>query len=225
MKFINSALLGVAVLSCVTASANAADVEVYGDGGLILGDEVPYVAQSVWTGFYVGGSFGASFGSILDDEQRGRLEVDNGAHVSAHIGYNWESPSHLVYGVEADMGIIDDEFQGLGITDHIASLRGRLGYNNGSSMVYGTGGLAYIGYDQEFAEANVIGNNALGFAVGVGWEHKLLNNFGIGLEGNYYSIFGEDDQFGDGFDHDFWVIRARASYYIDGFYGDQDPLK
>lgn len=213
-------MLGAIVLCCVPVCANAADI--YGNEGNIFGDEVPYVAQSTWAGFYAGGHIGATFD---DTFARGgaETELDNGLNLGVHVGYNWASQSFLVYGVEADLGIVDDEFQGDGVTDYAATLRGRIGYDNGSSLIYATGGLAWVGYDPEFADDNQFDDKAIGYVLGLGWDHKLTSNMGVGLEGLYFNVNANEDIFGGDLNQQVWIIRARASYYLNSGY--EDPLK
>lgn len=222
VKLINSALLGTAVLFSVPVCADAADI--YGNGGVILEDEVPYAARGLWDGLYAGGHVGATFDSTFENEQGDQQELDNGANVGVHVGYNWETQSNWILGVEADFGIADDEARGVGITDYIATLRGRLGYANGSSLLYATAGAALANYDEDIAALTGFNDNGLGYVLGVGWNHKLLNNLGVGFEGLYYDVTADGLQDGGDINQQFFIIRARMSYFLnrDGY---EEPLK
>lgn len=123
-----------------------------------------------WTGFYAG--LNAGFGIARNPTtfaSSGSTTVDHFTLVpegflgGGQIGYNWQS-SNWVYGLEAD-------FQGSALKDNgncllvcfpvplpapfltsgnvdqqltwFGTVRGRLGYSIGSTLFYGTGGLAY----------------------------------------------------------------------------------
>ena len=92
---------------------------------------------------------------------------------------------------------------------------GRLGYAFGPTLVYATGGAAFIGFDD-----NVSGSDSdTGWVGGLGIEHKLRENVSIGAEALYYG-FENDDSGSD--DNNFWAARARLTYH---FNGGRDALK
>ncbi len=127
------------------------------------------VAAANWSGFYAGGNFGGGTArnlasvTVIDD-----LGNVNGAETfnlspagylgGGQIGYNWQA-TNWVLGFEVD-------FQGTSLKDDkscqfacaisapqfqfidqrlpwLGTVRGRLGYAAGSSLIYATGGLAY----------------------------------------------------------------------------------
>jgi outer membrane immunogenic protein len=115
-----------------------------------------------WTGYYVGGNFGAAFGttSVTDILATNGLPwVVNGGHWSskpvgftggAQAGYNWQFGGGLVLGVEGDVGYLGlrgtsqypllttttvDTHGGL-----FSTARGRLGFAYDHVLFYGTGG-------------------------------------------------------------------------------------
>jgi outer membrane immunogenic protein len=100
--------------------------------------------------------------------------------------------------------------------DTLGSLRGRLGYAVGKTLVYATGGVAFL--DSEDAD-----ETQTGWVAGAGIEHKIRDNISLGLEGLYYSF--EDDYDGIAFrdrvivspvevERDFWTIQARLTYHL-----------
>lgn len=125
-----------------------------------------------WTGFYVGGNIGYSWGNgaptynepafspTLPTTITGSNHLD-GAIGGGQIGYNWQLNSSWVTGLEADLQLADekasrnfffpDGSDGEGVTGSFNSkivwfgtVRGRLGWLfNPTTMLYATGGLAY----------------------------------------------------------------------------------
>ncbi len=55
-----------------------------------------------------------------------------------HAGYNWQKDGPLVLGIEGDVMFGDE-------VDYLASIRGRIGYAMGDVLLYGTGGVAFMG--------------------------------------------------------------------------------
>ena len=193
-----------------------------------------YMPAITWTGFYFGVHAGAAFddseedcefkkdcyavrmeyGSDDDDDDD---DDDTSWLAGLHVGYNWQKPSNWVLGIEGDVSFADD-------IDYLASLRGRLGYAFGPTLVYATGGVAFLGVDEEFSDDDTI----TGWVAGLGIEHKLKDSMSIGLEGLYYS-FDEDKNYPSYLDcdedeRDFWVVRARLTYHFTDSYAEA-PLK
>jgi outer membrane immunogenic protein len=119
-----------------------------------------------WSGFYIGGNGGGATAlnrSSLDIAGLGsptskfNLSPD-GYFGGAQIGYNWQA-ANWVYGLEADIqgaSLKDDRVCLLSCTtgqfvsydqkmQWFGTVRGRVGYSLGSTLFYGTGGLAYGG--------------------------------------------------------------------------------
>jgi outer membrane immunogenic protein len=229
LKAFKYALVGSAFLFGAVSAASAADV-YQRDGG--LKDEPYAYAPITWTGFYVGANVGATFGDGLDfdTEKSGDItfDVDNALMAGIHIGYNWQTPSSWVYGIEADLGIVNDDVEDpdIDVTDYLATIRGRLGYAYGNSLIYGTAGVAFVGYSDDLQDRGSE-EAAVGFVVGGGIEHKLSSNFSLGVEGLYYDFSSEGINVTAGdfdLDRDFWAIRARATYHFSADRYDA-PLK
>jgi outer membrane immunogenic protein len=179
-----------------------------------LGVRVPPVKAHVmvpagydWTGFYVGGNVGYSFGrSSFDwaftDPTNGALFAAgsnsnnlNGVLGGAQAGYNWQR-ANWVFGVEADIqgtgqrGSTENLCVAqnactrifYGITqslDWFGTLRGRVGYAVAPSwMLYVTGGLAFGAVDTEITLSNQgVLSTAGSSRTRLGWTA------GAGLEG------------------------------------------
>jgi outer membrane immunogenic protein len=230
------ALLGATFLVGASAfsAANAADV--YEKGGSLKDGPVDYRPAISWAGFYAGVNAGGVFSDSIDlsasdgeESGSGDFDVDNTFLVGVHVGYNWQTARNVVLGVEGDISLLggerDVEFDGekLGEQDDnwLASIRGRLGYAAGSTLIYATGGVAFLNGDNAPFDDTVTG-----WVAGGGIEHKFRENWSLGLEGLYYAF--EDDTTFEGvdmdYDRDFFTVKARLSYH---FGGDRysEPLK
>ena len=127
--------------------------------------------------------------------------IDDAAFTAGgHIGYNWQTPRDIVFGVEGDGDFLDG-------TDYLATVRGRLGYAFGPTLVYGTGGGAFIGFSDDVNGKN----NDTGWVAGGGIEHKIRENLSVGVEGLYYGF--DDNSNDNGGDNNFWTARARLTYH------------
>jgi outer membrane immunogenic protein len=104
------------------APAKAADMPIY--------KAAPAVFD--WTGFYVGGhlGYGRENGSDAD-----------GFIGGLQVGYNWQFNRNWVIGIEGDYTFTDITEPTIPAkVDYFASVRGRLGYAMGRTLIYGTGG-------------------------------------------------------------------------------------
>lgn len=194
-KHLSFYLAGALALGGALPAANAADINR--DRGSLKDGPAEYMPSITWSGFYIGGHIGAAWGD--DDVDI----IDESAFLAgAHLGYNWQGPSNIVIGVEGDVSFLDE-------IDYLASVRGRLGYAFGPTLAYATGGVAFIGFDED-----LFGNDSdTGWVAGLGIEHKLRENVSIGAEALYYGF--ENDDFGSD-DSNFWTARARLTYHFNG---------
>ena len=199
MKSIKLTLLGATFLAGagVLSAANAADV--YARGSLKDGPE-EYMPAITWSGFYIGANAGGAFSDSDSNDD------DSTFIGGVHAGYNWQRSNNLLLGIEADVDFADD-------IDYLATVRGRLGWTAGPALFYGTGGAAFIGFDDSFDD-----DSETGWVAGGGVEYKLRENVSVGVEGLYYSF--DDNNNSD--DFNFWTVRARLTYH----FGDRfEPLK
>jgi outer membrane immunogenic protein len=190
----------------------------------------------------------------------------SGAFGGGQIGYNWQGVYHpnLVVGVEADIqgaDISGDEAQtaatngGSSIVraesrlDWFGSVRGRIGYDAGSMLVYATGGFAFGGVKDKLAVTASFGGasdtasihedrTATGYTVGGGVEHTLSRAWSLKAEYQYIDL-GSDTlsatktltvpgvavvtATGKGeYDHSYNTVRVGLNYHIQSGY---DPIK
>jgi|SRR6185437_1296724 len=134
---------------------------------------MPVAAVYNWTGFYVGGNVGYSWGNSDTDTFFNNAPFFSITHPDAlrlngivgggQVGFNWQATPTWVFGVEADWQASDEKASG-SVSDPFAvpfvsvgtvttsyeakissfgTLRGRVGYTWDRLLVYGTAGLAY----------------------------------------------------------------------------------
>ncbi|MBB4004956.1 MAG: outer membrane beta-barrel protein [Aurantimonas endophytica] len=226
----------------------------------------PVATTATWTGIYIGGQAGVAFSDsdsvdfdadndgVFGDGTFDSGDDNNAGFIGgAHIGYDHQFANNVVLGAVADINYIDAEtnrnysvvLPGGGGTanfglneelDYMGTVRARLGYAFDSILVYGTGGLAYAGYDRSssmpatgfagytFEED---GDDAdVGYTVGGGIDVMATQNISFGVEylytnlgSNDYSVTATNANSELNFttesnddDLDFHTIWAKASY-------------
>jgi outer membrane immunogenic protein len=245
MKMYRVGLLAFTLTSVAAlTSANAADIYIPGPGGYKDGPLV----QS-WAGFYVGVNGGYGWSDHSDKFAAPSLPFGGldpkGGFGGGQIGYNWQGVWHpqLVLGVEADIqgSGIKDEATAHGVTfksnlDWFGTVRGRLGYAFGSSLLYATGGFAFGGIDNEISSTPppVTSKNsrtANGYTVGGGLEYKFTPAWSAKVEYQFIDL-GRNDPALNGHDScvgtikceddAFHTVRAGINYHFGSGYV---PLK
>jgi high affinity Mn2+ porin len=180
-----------AALLCCSEGAIAADLS-----GVLPTKAPPPAAAAAydWTGLYVGGHLGYATGSSdwtatqagAASPLAGSLDLFNGFNafggtgsylLGLQAGYNYMSPSRIVFGVEADVSFpnllsgnqtISSPLIGLAnYQDQVemsGTVRGRIGYAPGNWLFYATGGFAYS-FDH-LTRSQIAGATVGGTAVG-----------------------------------------------------------
>ncbi len=262
----SSNLLGVTCASVIVlgiGSVNAADL--YRSGGMKDG---PYVAAPVWTGFYAGINGGGAFGAsenlrVTNNSDYTEADIGqfyrDGGFGGGQIGYNWSGfgwGNQVVIGVEADI-------QGSGIgssfnrndvnysgypalfsasqsIDYFGTVRGRLGYAVGNTLIYATGGLAYANINTKvnlaipyYSATNVLSSNQTetGWVAGGGIEYLFAPSWSLKVEYQYIDLGNQTISNVDNngyvtdrmpFDNAFHTVRAGINYHVNSSYV---PLK
>jgi outer membrane immunogenic protein len=241
---IRNLCIGLMGAVALVTSAKAADV--YPRGGGSLKDGPSYAGVS-WAGFYAGVNGGGAWSDQSDKFAFAPTAFGgispSGGFGGGQIGYNWQGIWHpnLVLGAEADIqgaGIDDKatDVQGnVGLhtvkssLDFFGTVRGRLGYASGPSLVYATGGFAYGGIKNK-VDGNESSGTATGFAVGGGWEYKFNPAWSAKVEYQFIDLGRNDPPSGGrpvcSFlkceDDAFHTVRAGLNYHILPGY---EPLK
>lgn len=200
LKSTTSLLALTAALGVNTASAADMPTKMYQPPAV--------VAEPSWTGFYFGGSVGGAWDNLNETNGPGGIAASKlqsadlsgtSVVVGVHAGYNWEF-NRWVVGVEGDIsglpfrkariapnataGNVEASLSGL------ASLRGRIGYAFGQNLIYGTGGVGWIGEnflnvpgDLVSSRSHLVTPIQTVPVVGGGYEYKVTRNMTAGLEG------------------------------------------
>lgn len=205
---------------------------------------------SPWEGFYFGVTGGYATGdadvngslrqnhlnpaSQLVSED-GKADLDGGM-VGGLVGYDYSVGNGIVIGVVGDlswMGISGDAdvdpaviLSGTDYTvdasvDWLGTIRGRVGFELGDALIYGTGGLAFGGVDTDLhvAGGGNIGSDSgtqFGWTVGAGINYMATERIMLGAEYLYVDL-GEQSydfqRFGDAdIDLNMHIIRGTLSF-------------
>jgi outer membrane immunogenic protein len=189
-----------------------------------------------WTGFYVGAYYGTSLSQseATTDVVGGSVDLnDTGLTAGGTLGYNWQfSPTGLV-GIEGDFGWLGtkrifndfDSAQTFGVkSTWYATLRGRLGYVTGPSVLYVTGGAAWVNAEESFgipAAVSVTKDTGTGWTAGVGIETKLSRSWTTKTEYLYMDLGSSSVTGATGlpaatltanYDNQFHVIKTGLNY-------------
>jgi len=176
--------------------------------------KAPYIRSVFdWTGLYVGAHAGFGRGSstaVLADPATSTTSNSFGGMIGGvQAGYNYQLPSGMLLGVEADISFPNYLTSNSVVSslatvrsdvteqwDYVGTARGRVGYVAGPWLVYATGGLAWAG--ERFLNTPAIGSDEktlhtrLGWAAGGGVEYALAPDWSVRLE-YLYSQFGKAD--------------------------------
>jgi high affinity Mn2+ porin len=188
------------------------DAAIAADISMLMPVKAPIIANYDWTGAYFGGTVGYGRGrarsTLFDPDPSSATNSFGSLFGGAQIGYNYQLPSRLVLGVEADMAFANflgaDDVVSSRTTpqtdvahriDAIGSVRGRVGYAINHWLVYATGGLAWT--RARFQQMPGLVNDAdkvlrtvTGWTVGAGAEVAFAPNWTARAE-YLYSRFGD----------------------------------
>jgi outer membrane immunogenic protein len=172
-----------------------------------------------WTGLYMGGQIGYAWGSdpINEVDQTGATAPaffniqPNGVIGGAHVGYNLQI-AQWVAGLEGTVdgsslsGTASDVQPTGGVamsvrTEVQGSIRARVGVAFDRVLIYGTGGVAFAGFDDNYSGAGPTfslneqdSKTRTGWTVGGGIDYAVTNNWSIGVEYRY-SDFGRSTDY------------------------------
>jgi outer membrane immunogenic protein len=224
-------LTGVSVSLLAFGAANAADM---GRGSL---KDAPYSSTTfAWTGVYGGVTAGYGWGeadTFLDrgDNHGVASNSPGGGLIGLTAGYNWQWAPQWIVGIEGDFSYADisdrskhlwDGHYWTGGWNSLATLRGRVGYSFGSTLVYATGGFAaldsseYIMGDNDNDQSTDGRGWRTGWVVGAGIEHAFTDRISGKIE--YLHAGFEDLSTSDGngnpagFGADLDLIRVGLNY-------------
>jgi outer membrane immunogenic protein len=219
MKLISRACAGLFALALLAVPARAADAPVKGP---------IYKAAPVfnWSGFYVGGTIGYGWGETDWTAGGIRIPFDtDGVIGGLTLGRNWQAAgSRWVFGIEGDISAADIKGRvflpcsGAGCTstvEWLSTLRGRVGYAQGTWLFYGTGGVAFGGVNY-FAPAAPVDTTRteVGWTAGLGIEAMLGRNWSWKVEYLFVDLGRSDPFFLAVFtdSHEIHIARLGVNY-------------
>jgi outer membrane immunogenic protein len=166
----------------------------------------------LWAGPYAGASIGYAWGESeqnydrAGDHGEATLEPD-GAAAAITGGYNWMWDENFLFGLEADIGVINvsqgatEVFDGHVWSTNIGpfwgTFRGRAGYTMDNILMFVTGGLVVASID-DTSIGNTPGETAkeddlnVGWVIGGGVEYALDNSWTLKAE-YLHMDFGRTD--------------------------------
>jgi outer membrane immunogenic protein len=188
-------LAGVGMLAMLGAgaTANAADLS----RRAAMPVKAPLYAPYNWTGLYVGINGGGAWGRsdwTSAAGTTGNFNV-NGGLVGGTLGYNWQTPNNLVFGLETDIDWTDIK----GSTacaagtcetrnNYLGTARGRIGYAFNRVMPYITGGLAYGDVRPGLVGGSQDNDFKAGWTVGGGVEVAVAGPWSVKAEYLYADL-------------------------------------
>ncbi|MGO9006472.1 MAG: outer membrane protein [Beijerinckiaceae bacterium] len=202
-------LLSTAALVALGGSAFAADLPSRSAPPLYMPPPPPVFT---WTGVYIGGQIGYEWGnsnSALFPTGTSPAagiafasSTPSGITGGAHIGYNYQV-AQLVFGLEGDANgssYRGNQLLGAGTlttsSDIDGSIRGRLGVAFDRALLYGTGGVAFAPFRDQYALGGLVDDTTttrVGWTVGGGIEYAVTNNWSLRGEYRYtdYGHYGD----------------------------------
>ena len=186
------ALTSAATLAVTPAFAGNLETPVAEPAPQPVPQAMPVTAD--WTGFYAGGQLG--FGDVDTDAGAS----GDGAIGGLVAGYDYDYGT-WVLGGGIDYDFADIDVGGATVVENVARLKLRGGYKMGNGLLYATGGMAY-------ADTDTLGSDN-GYFVGVGYEHKVTDQFSLGGEALYHQF---DDFDGSGIDVDATTVQLRGTF-------------
>jgi outer membrane immunogenic protein len=192
----------------------------------------PPVPIFTWTGLYVGGQIGYAWGQdpvtwsgISNDDELAAgtfSHTPQGVIGGAHVGYNLQYNQWLVLGIEGTVdgtslrhtavvpvndffGETPGSLTATSRADVQGSVRGRIGITFDRVLIYGTGGVAFTGFNTTITDTTgfftgvpgtsaTFSNTRAGWTAGGGIEYAVTDNWWVRAEYRY-SNFGHTTDF------------------------------
>lgn len=239
-----SIVLGSVALVLTSTIAAAADMTVKAPF-----TKAPAVVAYDWNGFYAGGYWGTSLGQSSATTPGGFSDTVNfskrGWTAGGTVGANWQAGRSWLLGLEGDLGYLandrrfdqwNDSAVTVGVkTGGYATARARFGYLTGPSLLYLTGGAAFVQVEDTFGGCKngfcggaiispvAVSSTRTGWTAGVGIESKISQNWSRKTEYLFVDA-GSTNFVGNpyggpqnaAFRHQFHVIKSGINYRFGG---------
>ncbi len=188
---------------------------------------LPIYHPPIWQGLYLGGHAGGDFGSLRSSEATNEKLDIRGVTVGLHIGHTWHV-NNFVAGFEIDGSTKSTEGQRSfagpvrvdASQDWLTSMRLRLGFAAGTTLIYATGGYAFANVDLALSAPAIAlraSEVVQGYVVGGGVEFKFSPNVSARIEGLHYGFGEKAFNFPNGSvrgDGELTTVRAGLSYHF-----------
>ena len=219
-------IAAAAALLLSAGAVSAADLP--GSAGTSLKDGP--VTNYSWAGLYLGANLGYAWDANLGFEKSYDTKLSagiapEGVFAGGQIGYNFQRPNGILWGIETDLqwANVSDSGSICSATsctgngsikasiDYFGTLRGRVGYLQGSLLPYITGGFAYGGFSQRTSGTPWTASGDTiepGWTVGAGLEYKLSDHWGV--KGEYLFLDFPNIAIGTSSAQDFEVSVVRV---------------
>lgn len=178
VTMLSAVLVGLVGSPAVAADLYVAPVDVV----------LASTAAHDWSGLYAGLDVGGKFGGGYIDQFNDFYYYD-GILAGVHVGYNWQTGSSLVLGLEGDLALYNSWLSstnfGAGFSARLnatGSIRARVGVAAGNALLYGTAGV--IAANQTYAPgaATPATRTHLGWVAGVGMQYAVDDNWSVRAE-------------------------------------------
>jgi outer membrane immunogenic protein len=170
-----------------------------------------------WAGFYIG-----AMGGYASEDDGSNSFDRKGGFAGGTIGYNWQQGA-VVFGLEADAAWADisktNAFGDEAKIQDWGTLRGRIGYAFGTTLLYATGGYAWADSKISFVGIGSDSHVHSGWTVGAGAEWMFAPKWSVKAEYLYKSFSNEDYTFpvlgtlGTGTTN-FHTVQAGINYHF-----------
>lgn len=204
--------IAAVILSSVAGFAFAAGPEPTPVAPVVA---APPPAAPFWAGGYVGGQIGYSYGDFDVDLGTRPGDFDNDSVIGGlTAGYLWQVGNGWYLGPEfqydfADITVTDATSGDTASFDEIARLKLILGYELGNGLIYGSAGIAYASFDDVGTVFDGIDGSDTSYVVGLGYDHRVGENWTVGGEYMYHSFSGIGAAGGD---VDVNTLHVKATY-------------
>jgi outer membrane immunogenic protein len=200
---------------------------------------------SLYDGFYIGVTAGGGSGNADVDAKLRQFVGDpssqlvsedgksdlQGGMIGGLVGYDYSLGNGFVVGALGDFswsGLSGDNDFGSNSdysletsVDWLATLRGRVGFEVGNALIYGTGGFAFGGVEAELqasggGDLGSVGGTQMGWTVGAGINYMATEHLMLGVEYLYVDLGEESYDFGSSgevdVDVNMNIFRGTISY-------------
>ncbi len=190
-------------------------------------DNYSYSKPATWNGGYGGVQLGYGFGSVETGYPASATSGNNGGVGGIYLGNNWQNGGMLL-GVEGELSVswaggTNTSPYSMTMsagTAWLGTLRGRVGYSFGSTLIYATGGGAMTRTDVNLSSGSWSAKTddlLLGWVLGAGLEYKFSPSISTRIEALHYRFGDKEISTSSGvipYNADQTVIRAGLTLHL-----------